>query len=163
MNSSSKDIVVGGLIVAIGAAFLYLAYDLAAGSSDPFGPALAPEWIAVATIVLGAAQAITAFIKRHEGTDASEDMSSLTAGGFFKAAFVIGVGVVHMVLFTYVGFLIASVATLFLLLALFADWRNPKWLLIAVLGGIAFHLVFIELMSIYDPNAVLRLSDLGLN
>ncbi len=159
-----REFLLGVGISGIGAVFFILAMNLAEVSDDPFGPALAPQWIAVATIVLGVAQAIVAIVGREQATDAPEEVSiGLTIGGFLRACAIVAVGALHMFLFSAVGFMVASIVTLYLLLALFADWRNLKWLAVALVGGIAFHLVFIELMSLYDPNAVLRLRDFGLN
>lgn len=160
MTTTFKDSAIGVLIVAIGFAFLYLALELAADSDDPFGPALAPKFIAFGTILLGATQVAMAVAGRH-ADDGAKTPVAFDWPPLFKTTAVIVFGILHMYLFSAVGFLIATIVVLFALFALFGNWRGPKWLALAVAGGIAFHLIFIELMSIYDPNAILRLSDLS--
>ncbi|MCF6508477.1 tripartite tricarboxylate transporter TctB family protein [Blastococcus sp. MG754426] len=132
------------ILVVFGAAAMLGARNLGLGELSAPGPGLWPFIVATLLTVTGV---VVLFI------DDPEDYEPWTRG-----TLGIGLGLaslaVFIILFETIGFLVSAMLMLLFWLRIFA--REPwRWAVpLAVLGALAFHFVFVELLSVPFPDGV---------
>lgn len=133
------------LLLLFGIAAMLQARDLSLGRFDAPGPGLWPFLVAS---LLALTALILLFI------DDPADYEPWTRGTVGIGLGLLSLGV-FIVLFEQLGFLLPAVLMLLVWLRLFA--REPwRWALpLAVVGALAFHLVFVEVLGVPFPDDVL--------
>lgn len=133
------------VLLLFGIAAMLQARDLSLGRFDAPGPGL---WPFIVATLLTVTAVILLFI------DDPDDYEPFTGGavGIMLGLLCLGV---FIVLFQEIGFLIPATLMLLVWLRLFA--REP-WRLavpLAVIGAVAFHLVFVEALGVPFPDDIL--------
>lgn len=133
------------VLLLFGVATMLMAHDLSLGEFRAPGPGLWP--FMVAALLTGTA-AVLLFI------DDPDDYEPWTRGTVGIALGLVSLGV-FIVLFQAIGFLVPAVLMLLVWLRLFA--REPwRWAVpLAVLGAVAFHLIFVEALGVPFPDDIL--------
>ena len=82
---------------------------------------------------------------------AQEEKSEKPKGGHLRALGLVGIGVVYLLLLPHLGYLVSSMLLLGAV-SIYAGLKpSLKALMFAVIGGIAFYLIFVKLLQIPLP------------
>ena len=82
---------------------------------------------------------------------AQEEKSEKSKGGHLRALGLVGIGIVYLLLLPHLGYLVSSMLLLGAV-AIYAGLKpSLKALLFAVIGGVAFYLIFVKLLQIPLP------------
>jgi putative tricarboxylic transport membrane protein len=132
------------ILLLFGIAAMLQARDLSLGELSAPGPGLWP-------FICAGLLTLTAFVLLF--IDDPADYEPWTRGTLGIGLGLLSLGV-FIVLFEQIGFLIPAVLMLLVWLRLFA--REPwKWAVpLAVLGAVAFHLVFVEALGVPFPDDI---------
>ena len=132
------------ILLLFGIVAMLQARDLSLGELSAPGPGLWP-------FIVAGLLTLTAFVLLF--IDDPDDYEPWTRGTLGIGLGLLSLGV-FIVLFEQIGFLIPGVLMLLVWLRLFA--REPwKWAVpLAVLGAVAFHLVFVEALGVPFPDDI---------
>ena len=132
------------VLLLFGAVAMLRARDLSLGQLDAPGPGL---WPFIVAGLLTLTALVLLFI------DDPADYEPWTRGTLGIALGLLSLGI-FIVLFQEIGFLVPAVLMLLFWLRLFA--REPwKWAVpLAVIGAVAFHLVFVEALGVPFPDDI---------
>ena len=132
------------VLLLFGAVAMLRARDLSLGQLDAPGPGMWP-------FIVAGLLSLTAFVLLF--IDDPDDYEPWTRGTAGIGLGLISLGV-FIVLFQAIGFLVPAVLMLLFWLRLFA--REPwKWAVpLAVIGAVAFHLVFVEALGVPFPDDI---------
>ena len=161
----TRDFVGGVASIAIGAVYLFFAYQLRASAlDDSMGPGGLPRVYGWLLVGLGAALTIQALFARRLASagEASEEKGEWDGQGrkiaFAAGLLAIGIGYIFVV--ETLGYLI-SVAVLLLVTALYLGAGNKgRVLAVAVLGAIFLWVMFVIVLGVRMPSGLL--ASLGL-
>ena len=137
----NPDLWTGLVLAGLGAGFLAATFDIRLTEAGLIGPRFVPQVVCVLIVVGGLMLALAA------GRAPVGDGPALP----WRAAVLIGIGLAHVWLMPRVGYAAATVVVAAATLAVFGqrDWRVLAGG--AMLAGLAFHLLFIELMGVFMP------------
>ena len=143
-----KELLVSLVVIGMGVFFLWQARMIENFENDPVGPELVPTILSLLMIGLGGLSVVNGLIfSKPDG--ASRIKVSIPALLWIGA--VTGFGIIYFFLFLAVGYLLATIVTLGVVLVVFGVRHPAQVLLISVLGGAAYYFIFIRLMRVYDP------------
>ena len=161
----TRDFVGGVASIAIGAVYLFFAYQLRARAlDDSMGPGGLPRVYGWLLVGLGAVLTIQALFARRLATagEAPEEKGEWDGQGrkLLFAAGLLAIGVGYIFLVETLGYLI-SVAVLLLVTALHLGAGNKgRVLAVAVLGAIFLWVMFVIVLGVRMPSGLL--ASLGL-
>ena len=148
ISLKQKELLVSLGVIGVGLFFLFQAGLIENLENDEVGPELVPTILSWMLIVLvGLSSAYWMLLSRH---DESERLSFSLSALFWIVAITV-LGLVYFVLFQAVGYLLSTIAILAVTLVALGIRKPLKVLFLSVFGGVAFFIVFIRLMAVYDP------------
>lgn len=152
------DLWVSAGTIAIGAFFLYQASITESVADDVIGPRWVPALLSAGMIALGVLVAVNAllFNASRGSSDALHAQEPEEDFGFHdvelsRAAAVVAMGFVYLLLFHGLGYLLATFLTLFATFFVFGNRRVPIVLLLSAAGAIVYDYVFMGLMHLHNP------------
>jgi putative tricarboxylic transport membrane protein len=148
ISLKQRELLVSAGIIALGLFCLFQANAIENTENARVSPALVPailSWLLVGFGVLSMAYRL--FLSHPD--DEERVRVSGRAAGWVCA--VTGLGLLYYFLFQAVGYLLASVLMLGLVLVAFGVRRPFKVVVLSVFGGLAFFLIFIRVLKVYDP------------
>lgn len=154
MNISVKqrELLVAAGVIGLGLFCLSQAHMIENTENARVSPALVPgilSWLMIGFGVLSMAYRL--FFPQQD--DAARVNISSPAITWVCA--VTGFGLVYYVLFQALGYLLATILMLAVVLVAFGVRRPLQVLLLSVFGGLAFFLIFIRGLRVYDPPGTL--------
>lgn len=150
MKKRNADILGAGVVVAIGIFFLIQAQQVETHQPDLIGPSLVPSVIAGLVILLGLAKGVMAFACPRGGN--GEELSPSQARAvYLKIAAITALGILYLNAFTWFGYLVSTLLILAAILFLFGNRGAFRIGAYAAAGAIAFYILFVGGMGIFDP------------
>lgn len=137
------DRVVGLVLLAIGAAGLFETFRI---KDDWAGARLMPLVAAVALVLLGLAH----FVVRPPAPTTADERPAIR-----RVVLALALLVVYVAVFTTLGFLVATVALLLVLIRVLGEYRWPTTIGLALGLGVACHVVFRTWLSMPLPDGLL--------
>ena len=148
ITARKKELLVSLAVIGMGVFFLSQARIIENFGNDPLGPQLVPTILSWSMIILGGLSALYRSIFPPPTSTAGFRVS---IHSLLQIGIVTGFGLIYLILFLAVGYLLATIVILGTVLMAFGVRRPSQVLLISVLGGLAYYLVFMQLMKVYDP------------
>lgn len=156
------DLGVAAVTVMVGAFFVYLASSISANDDGGVGPEVVPYFLAAGIIGLGILIGVSAMLFNARGAkrtltpeelaaQEAEDQFGFRDSDLGRVAAVIFMGGVYIFLFHAVGYFLATLITLALMLVVFGNRKIVTIALLAVVGALIYHYVFMGLMGLHDP------------
>ncbi len=151
-------------VFVIAGFFAILAWDINPNSDEAIGPRFVPMFIAVSMLALGALISFNA-IRNNDNRNApiasdgdlipaeayEEDDFGFRDADVSSVFWVIGCGILYIVLFAALGYFLSTLVGLALIMMAFGN-RNPVALIAYPLGGaIVYQYIFMGLMGLHDP------------
>lgn len=143
-----RDLLVSLAVVGLGLFFLSQTYLIENIGNDPVGPEFVPTVLSWLLIGLGLLSAVARIIMK-EPDDATRLTVPLPALLWMGA--ITGFGLLYFLLFLATGYLLATVIALAVVLVAFGVRSPIQVSLQSVLGGLAYFIIFIRVMKVYDP------------
>ncbi len=137
----NPDLWTGLVLAVIGAGFLTASFDIRITEAGLIGPRFVPQVVCGLVVASGL---ILALGRRTAGGESGPALP-------LRAALLIAIGLVNVWLVPRVGY---AAATMLVAGSVFALFGQRDWRVIAggaVVSGVAFHLLFIELMGVFMP------------
>ena len=174
MARDKAEFLSAAVVVGVGIFSLYLAYSIKSSQEGILiGPRLVPMAIAGLGIGLSVLQFAIAWVRRVKSGKAGDSTFSGTDDGkrpalskpaVLRMAAIIVIGFAYIWLFSATGYLIATVISMALLLVVFGTRNAGKVAVLTIGGTVAYYIIFIWLMGVYDPPGwLINLEMLGLS
>ncbi len=154
-----RDLACGVLMLALAIAYYSVAAAIPESTlADAVGPQGLPIKYALALGILSILLIINTLLGRGGGVRAvvgvakNAGKSDLYAG--LRAAGMLLMGVAYVVVLPWLGYVV-SIALLILAIACYIEGRLSRWAIpIAACGGIAFWVIFVEILQIPQPTGL---------
>ena len=157
------DFGVAAATIAVGCFFVYLASQISANDDGGVGPEVVPYFLAFAMIGLGVLIGVSALMfngNNQQRTMTPQELAAHEAEDEFgfrdsnisRVFAVIGMGGLYIWLFYALGYLLATLISLALMLIVFGNRNLITVAVLSIIGAMVYQYVFMGLMGLHDPN-----------
>lgn len=155
-NLLDRDQIAGLFLIGLGAVYYHLAASLPRSLlSDRVGAAGFPRLLAAALIILSLLMIIQSVIrKKLSGVHTDDDKPGGRRFRFLKAAGMLLLGIVYLVIVSWTGYMIGIALLIFAALLYQRERLSRKMLITAVLSGIFFWAFFVFALKIPMPSGL---------